>query len=139
MFVCQTPQMDRGLLGRKLLGLAFMASATVHFLHPQPFEAIVPKALPAPGAIVKVSGVAEVACGVGLLADAASAGLPSAALLVAVFPANVQMAVNWQRDPDRSNWMKALAWLRLPLQIPLIAIALSKTSRPGFVKPRRTN
>jgi uncharacterized membrane protein len=48
-------------------------------------------------------------------------GLLSALLFVAVFPANVKMALDWSTRPA---WMRALAYGRLPLQIPLVLWAL---------------
>jgi uncharacterized membrane protein len=67
--------------------------------------------------LVAVSGVAEIAGGIGLLIPRLRrwAGWGLIALLIAVFPANVYMAVSPQRIPDLhfARWM---LWLRLPLQ-----------------------
>jgi len=103
----------------------FMAGAGVmHFLAPRGFIRIVPTFLPAPAALVLVSGVFEILGGVGLLVPptrrAAAWGL--VALYVAVFPANVNMAVNhigFGRHPGPA-WR---SWARLPLQALLIAWA----------------
>jgi uncharacterized membrane protein len=83
-----------------------------------------PKRLPAPLALVYLSGVAEVAGGVGLLVPtlqrAAAWGL--IALFAAVFPANVNMAVNgigFGKKPT-PPW---ILWGRLPLQAVLIGWA----------------
>ena len=54
-------------------------------------------------------------------------GLAAAALFVAVFPANVQMALAWR---DRPLPYRAAAWARLPLQVPLIAWALRASRDP---------
>ena len=93
----------------------------LHFLFPRGYARIVPKQLPSPKALVYLSGVAEIAGGVGLLVPpvsrAAAWGL--IALFVAVFPANVYMAVNrigFSSKPP-PTWT---LWARLPLQIPLI-------------------
>ena len=90
-------------------------------MKPEPFEQIVPKPLPRKKELVYVSGVAELACAAGLLHPRTRrpAGLASAGLLVAVFPANVQMALDLHRkgSPDGAE---AIAFARLPLQIPLI-------------------
>jgi uncharacterized membrane protein len=80
---------------------------------------------------VRVSGVAELACAVGLLAPSTRdvAGRVSAGLLVAVFPANVQMTVNTARAvAERGATPRRIAMLtgtivRLPLQWPLIRAA----------------
>ena len=97
-------------------------------MKPEPFEQIVPKVLPRKKELVYASGVAELACAAGLLHPKTRrlAGLASAGLLVAVFPANVQMAAVLQRKG--SSRQKAIGWARLPFQIPLIKWAL-KASR----------
>ncbi len=108
--------------GRLALGLAFIGSGATHLLLPRPFLAIVPDYLPAPATLVRLSGIAEMAGGFGVLFPAtrrpAAWGL--AALLVAVFPANLWMA----QHPDRFSSIPSWAlWARLPLQLPLIAWA----------------
>jgi uncharacterized membrane protein len=123
-------------LTRDLQGLAvlFATSGTLHLVRPQLFETIVPPALPAPRALVHVSGVAELACAAGLLhpATRVAAGWASAALLVAVFPANLQMAVTEGRRAGRGTGSRGrhlTTLLRLPLQVPLIRTALKATGR----------
>ena len=106
------------------LAAAFVGAGALHFLRPRVFEAIVPPSLPAPRLLVYVSGVAEVAGGLGLLVPAlrAWAGWGLAALLVAVFPANVFMA----RQSGRFRRVAPAwaLWARLPLQAVLIAWVL---------------
>ncbi|MDQ1367301.1 MAG: hypothetical protein QOE57_3343, partial [Acidimicrobiaceae bacterium] len=72
---------------------------------------------------VLASGAAELAVAAALAAKRSRrAGATVAAVLfIAVFPANVQMAVNWSR---RSALESTLAWVRLPLQVPLVWWAL---------------
>ena len=99
-----------------VLGFAGVA----HFVRPEFFDEIVPHALPAsPRAWTYVSGVAELACAVAVARTATrrAGGLAAAALFVAVFPANIQMAVDWR---DRSARKRATAYGRLPLQLPLV-------------------
>lgn len=96
-----------------------------HFAYPDPFVRIVPAALPSPLILVYVSGFFEVVGGVGLLVKrvqrAAAWGL--VALYVAVFPANINMAVNHiSLFPDHPIPGVAL-WMRLPVQAVLIAWA----------------
>jgi uncharacterized membrane protein len=117
-----------------LLGLVslFATSGTLHMVKPQFFEAIVPRRLPAPRALVYLSGVAELACAAGLLhpRTRAAAGWASAALLVAVFPANLQMAVTEGKRSSRGSGSPAkfvVTLARLPMQIPLIRTALKAT------------
>ena len=103
---------------------AFLASGTVHLVRPEVFEPLMPGWVPAHREVILGSGVAELACAVGLLAPPTRrlAGLASAALLVAVFPGNVKMALDAQRG--RNTGLKAAAWARLPLQLPMIRGAL---------------
>ena len=83
-----------------------------------------PKVLPAPLLLVYFSGVFEVLGGIGLLVPQTQryAAWGLVALLVAVFPANVSMAVNKLPLGRRTlpTWM---LWVRLPLQAVLIAWA----------------
>ncbi|MFV2198242.1 DoxX family protein [Nocardiopsis sp. LOL_012] len=113
------------------LGGLFVASGLLHFAAPRPFEAIVPRSLPARRALVYGSGAAELACGAGLLARRRWAGPASAALLLAVWPANMRMALDAGsgRLPGIAD-NRALAWGRVPLQIPLVWAALQSRPRP---------
>ncbi len=107
---------------RWLLAAGFIAGGVLHFVATDTYVAVMPPYLPAPYALVLVSGFFEIAGGVGLLIPAlrqwAAWGL--VALLVAVFPANVHMALH----PEVFTlgvpvWA---LWLRLPLQLVLIAL-----------------
>ena len=125
------------VLTKDLKGLAmlFAISGSLHLVRPQVFETIVPRRLPAPRGLVYASGVAELACAVGLVHPRTrpAAGWASAALLVGIFPANVQMAVTEGRRARRgtgSPARRAATLVRLPLQIPLIRTALKATERP---------
>jgi uncharacterized membrane protein len=95
-----------------------------HFVNPEPFVRIVPAYLPAPLALVYVSGAAEIAGGAGLflpkLRRAASFGL--IALYVAVFPANLNMALH-DVPLGEEHLPPAALWGRLPLQLLFIAWA----------------
>ncbi|NKZ00671.1 DoxX family protein [Nocardiopsis alborubida] len=107
------------------LGGLFVASGVLHFAAPGPFQAIMPRSLPAPRAWVYGSGAAELVCGAGLLTRRAWAGPASAALLLAVWPANVQMALDSGTGRLRGPADNRLvAWARVPLQIPLVWAAL---------------
>lgn len=107
----------------KYLFAAFFVVAGVnHFVNPAFYLKIMPPYLPWHLPLVYASGVAETALGLLLLTRkftrAAAWGL--VALLVAVFPANVHMALNHGLYPEYSV---AALWLRLPLQLVLIAWA----------------
>ncbi|WP_017583768.1 DoxX family protein [Nocardiopsis valliformis] len=117
------------------LGGLFVGSGVLHFVSPKPFEAIMPRQLPAHREFVYGSGVAELACGLGLLTRQKWAGPASAALLLAVWPANVQMALDSGsgRLPAAAD-NKLVAWGRVPLQIPLIWAALQSRPRARTTK-----
>ena len=106
------------------LAALFLGSGTLHLVRPSAFGSLLPDGMPAGDLVIAVSGVAELVCAVGLLGRARWAGPASAILLVAVFPRNVAYAVRVTGDPASAPWLVAAAWLRLPLQIPLIWAAL---------------
>ncbi len=110
---------------RVIAAIAMMAVGVLHFTSPAGFVAIVPKALPAPLALVYISGAAEILGGAGLLVRrvrrAASIGL--VALYVAVFPANINMALN-DVQPEGVHLPKAALYARLPFQALFIVVAL---------------
>jgi uncharacterized membrane protein len=107
-------------MARLLLGAFFLVAGTLHFLKPRPYVAIVPDALPRKLEIVYASGVAEIAGGAGVLVAPTrrAAGWWLIATLVAIFPANVNMAVNAERY---RSVPEPLLWVRLPVQGLLIA------------------
>ncbi|WP_336327956.1 DoxX family protein [Halovenus sp. HT40] len=103
-----------------VMGLFYITAGVTHFLSPEWFLQIVPPFLPAPLALVYLSGVAEIVVGVGVLIPQTRhyAALATVALLVAVYPANIYMAVG---DVMGSELVQ---WGRLPLQAVLVAWAL---------------
>jgi len=105
-------------------------AGSLHFIVPRPYAQIVPDQLPAPYALVYASGVAELLCAAGLAVPRTRrpAGWATALLLVAVFPANVQMALE---AGDRSEAYRWGTYARLPLQVPLILWAVSIARRAG--------
>ncbi len=122
------------------LALGFAASGTVHLVRPAVFDPLMPRVLPARWhrTLIALSGLAELVCAAGLLGRRRWAGGASVALLVAVFPANVQMALDagTGRNPGLSD-RRALAWGRLPLQLPLLAAAWRARPAGGPVPARR--
>lgn len=103
-----------------------VGAGIVHFVVPSFYEKIVPRILGNPRGIVYASGVAEFATGVLLvLPRTRRVGAWAALVLfVAVYPANIQMAIDTGRPHDVESWG---AWLRLPLQFPLFAWAYHHT------------
>jgi len=103
------------------------AIGVLHFVDPTPFERIVPPWLPWPKGLVYASGVAEVALGLALfsLRTRRMAAWGLVALYVAVFPANVHMALHRVSlvagQPPPPDWA---LYARLPLQALLIANAV---------------
>jgi uncharacterized membrane protein len=110
---------------RLLLAVAMVAVGVLHFVAPEGFVRIVPAMLPAPLALVYVSGALEIAGGVGLLVRplrrVAAYGL--IALYVAVFPANVNMAIHRIPLSGTTPPPAWILWLRLPFQAVFIAWA----------------
>jgi len=108
----------------RVLAMAFLVSGILHFVSPGPFAGIIPRWVPRPTEAVYLSGGAELVCAAGLWRRARWSAYVSTALLILVFPANLQMAWDFQGDSQRSAAAKAATWLRLPLQAPLIWMAL---------------
>ena len=111
---------------RWFLALAMTAVGILHFTDPGPFVRIVPPFLPNPLALVYISGVFEILGGVGLVVPIAVtqrfAAYGLVALFIAVFPANIYMAMANLPLGDKVMPQWAL-WARLPLQGVLVAWA----------------
>jgi uncharacterized membrane protein len=107
-------------------GPLFIGAGILHFLKPKVYEQIMPDYLPMHRELVYASGVAEAAGGAALLSKDPAIRRYGAwwliATLVAVFPANLHMALN----PDRyKDIPKAALWARLPLQLGFIRWVLA--------------
>jgi uncharacterized membrane protein len=104
---------------RTLAGPFFVFAGAMHFIAPRPYRAIMPRWIPAPDAMVALSGVAEIAGGAGLMTPHGAtrrwAGWWLVATLVAIFPANLEMALHPERYSKVPGGRAAL-WARLPLQ-----------------------
>lgn len=112
----------RRTFSRALLGLFFIGAGSLHFLLPETYASVVPPALPAHLLLVQISGVAEIAGGLGVLVPTfrMAAGWALIALLVAVFPANIYMAMRGIEHPVAPLLLFVLL-IRLPLQLVIIA------------------
>lgn len=109
---------------KRLFGPFFVLAGIMHFVKPRSYERIVPPWLPARREIVIASGIAEIAGGLATMLPSTRrlGSACSIATLVAVFPANVQMALDAERFDDVPGGERAL-WARLPLQALFIAWA----------------
>jgi uncharacterized membrane protein len=116
-------------MSARILGFVFIAAGALHFIRPEWYEAIMPDYLPAHRELVYASGVAEAAGGLAVLHPRTRrfGGRLLVATLLAVYPANIHMALNPDDYPDIPQ---AALWARLPLQLPLIVWAW-KVSRQG--------
>ena len=111
---------------RRVMGANYVLAGAAHFLAPESFVEAVPPEFPRPRTLVYLSGVAEIALGIGVQFDrtrrASAWGI--VALLVAVFPANVYMATDdaaTELVPNRlAGVARAAAWARLPFQAVLV-------------------
>jgi uncharacterized membrane protein len=102
------------------LAAIFATSGVIHLAKPEVYEPIMPGIVPAHREVIYASGVAELLCAAGLLhaRTRSAAGWGSLALLLAVYPANLKMAAD-AAQTDRTQ-RKAIAFGRLPLQLPLL-------------------
>ena len=126
-----------GRTARLLLAGIFVFAGVMHFIIPASYVGIMPPWLPWHRELVQLSGVLEIAGGVGLLIPRTrrAAGMGLVLLLIAVWPANLQMLVN-ARAADQAACYQALLWLRLPLQLVLIWWVWC-ASRTSHAEPRR--
>jgi uncharacterized membrane protein len=116
---------------RRLTGPFFLLAGLMHFVIPRAYRRIMPPYLPAPRALVAASGVAEMAGGAGLMVPRRrrAAGWWLIATLLAVFPANVHMALHPEEFPTVPGGTRML-WARLPFQGVFIAWVLAAMRRP---------
>ncbi|MBD0387891.1 MAG: DoxX family protein [Nostoc sp. C3-bin3] len=120
---------------RVILAICIIVVGVTHFLVPEEYVKIVPPQLPYPLGLVYLSGFYEILGGIGLLvppvSQAAAWGL--LALFIAVYPANINMAVNLIKIEHIPNspWVHVI---RLPLQAVLIAWAWWYTKSSDWEK-----
>jgi len=117
---------------RRALAAFFTLTGTLHFIIPRSFEAIVPPWVPDKSTVVAVSGVAEIAGGLAVL-HPRTRGFSRwwlLALLLAIFPANVHMAVSPEqvKGLDLNKIPRWALWARLPLQ-PLAMLWVWRATR----------
>lgn len=113
--------MARQALGRRIGALIvaamFLASGVLHVVNPSAFMWLMPPWLPLQTELIVISGVMELAAAVGLIFKLRWAPLLTVLTLLAVWPANWWFAIDsLTNNPD----IALIAWLRLPLQLPLL-------------------
>jgi len=117
-----------------VMGPLYVVAGVLHFVAPELYVQIIPPFLPAPLALVYLSGVAEIVVGVGVLVPRTRryAAWATIAMLIAIFPANVYMATSMVvvDGIGGSNPSPLIRWGRLPLQGVLILWAYWYTD-PG--------
>lgn len=114
-----------------LIAAIFIVAGLLHLVVPGAYEGVMPPWLPYPRELVLVSGVFQIAGGLGVLHPRTrrAAGWGLILLLLAVWPANVQMFLD-ARESAASATTQALLALRIPLQIPLIWWVWRSTRSP---------
>ncbi len=105
-------------LSRTALAAFFSFAGTMHFVRPLPYEAIVPPPFPKREAVA-ISGVAEIVGGIAVLHPATrrAGRWWLLGLLLAIFPANIWMAVSPEKIPGVGRIPRWALWARLPLQL----------------------
>jgi uncharacterized membrane protein len=114
---------------RGLLALFFILAGANHFRSPEIYLGMMPPWLPEPELMNTISGAAEIFGGVGLLIAATrrAAGWGLVVLLIAIFPANVHVAL--QGNMPGTDFSPLVLWLRLPFQAVFIALVWWSTLR----------
>lgn len=110
------------------LSMFYVAAGTNHFLMPEAYLPMMPEYLPWHDQLIFLSGVCEVLLGLLVLPDQTrqEAGIGLVLLLLAIFPANLHMALHPELFPIVSPWV---LWLRLPFQLVLILWAWKTTAQ----------
>lgn len=111
----------------RAMAVSLTGTGVLHLVRPEVFDRAVPRVLGAPRPWTLLSGVAELVCAAALAAPRTRrlGGALSAALLVAVWPANVSMARRALRSPRASRTWRAVTVVRVPLQVPMVASAVA--------------
>src|SRR5699024_11891567 len=125
---------------RVLYSILLYGASALHFVHEKCFRKIVPEILSLRSTIVFVTGVFEMIFSILLCVKKGQnvTGKLLATYIVAVFPANIYMAVkkiSFRPGKQANPWV---LWLRLPLQLPLIigALTLGRRERIGYFGSR---
>ncbi|MBF6395495.1 hypothetical protein IU438_06785 [Nocardia cyriacigeorgica] len=132
MAVSESTAPDASRRPALFMAAALFGMGVLHFVVPKPFDSIVPPKLPGRArAYTYASGVAEIGVASALAVPRTRrlGGRLAAALFIAVFPANIQFAVDSMGN-SKAGWpIKLISVLRLPFQVPMITTALSISRR----------
>lgn len=106
-------------VSKYILAILLIIAGILHFVKPHFYKKIMPTYLPAHGLLIIISGIAEIICGILLLfPETQNLGVyATVSLLIAVFPANIEMSRKYYLRKKKGFW---LTILRLPLQLVLI-------------------
>jgi len=115
-----------------LLGVFYVVAGVNHFANPDFYRPMMPPYLPAHDLLIWLSGVAEVALGVGMFIPQTRrwAAWGIIALLIAVVPANIHIAIHDIPIGGGSEGAGALNWVRVAFQAVLILWAWWHTGPP---------
>ena len=108
--------------------VAFLASGVTHIVYPAAFLPLLPDNLPLRELLIVLSGVAEISAALGLLLRLRFAPAYTVLVLIAIWPANWWFAIDQSQNGEVVA--AVVAWLRLPLQLPLIYWAWKSPRRP---------
>lgn len=113
------------------MAILYIAAGIMHFIRPETYETIMPDYLPWHSALIFLSGVFEIIAGLLLISERTKhiGAWMVIILLIGVFPANIQMSVNYYRHNLPGFW---LTILRLPFQFLLIWWAWIYTRKPDL-------
>ncbi|HUS01011.1 MAG TPA: hypothetical protein VMY77_04755 [Chitinophagaceae bacterium] len=113
-----------------IMSLLYIIAGINHFIHPLFYKKIMPASIPWHMPLIFISGIAEIMLGIFLIPvltrRVAAWGLIM--LLIAIFPANINMMLNYLKEKNPAVWITIL---RLPLQFVLIWWAYIFTKKPA--------
>ena len=123
-------------IGAVVLGALFIFAGSMHFIRTEFYLRMMPPYIPAHLLLVQISGVCEMLGGIGLIVPATRriAAIGLIALLIAVFPANIQMALH--PDLYRDIGPPAAFYIRLPLQLVAIWLVWWAGAIGAMMRPR---
>jgi len=118
--------------GLVVMGALYIVAGVNHFWHPATYAGIMPPYIGLPLLMIAISGAAEILGGIGVLIPDGfvfprtriSAAWGIVMLLIAVSPVHINMCLHPEQFPAIPVWVM---WVRLPLQLPLLAWAWSYT------------